>query len=486
MMVIIAAVGVLLALSVGIALAGAYDITTAGAEVDINGAIFRSFLVDDPTGTGYFDPFLRVNANTDIVQGYNTDYRPLEFDEDASWTESLPLSCLPTVSEEGVLYREVQLDINETKPQSILSLEEVEIYLTADSNLYPYPFDPASVTLVYDLDAGAENWVLLDYANNKGSGKRDMKLLVPDAFFGAYDPTCAYAGNAPACETTGCGEYVVLYSLFGGHETKATDGFEEWGVPVIDTPLGKIIVDKVTDPTGSPQEFDFVPDYTDPFTLTDEAAVNDSGWLLPDTYSVSETVPDGWDLTSSSCDDGSDPSAIGLDAGEVVTCIFTDTQRGKIIVDKVTVPGGSDQEFDFVPDYTDPFTLTDAADPNDSGWLLPDTYSVSETVPGGWDLTDSYCDDGSPVNAIVLDPGETVICTFEDTKLGKIKATRSPIPLAIPRSLPSRPVGMTRLASPTPTLSTRAARSTLTPTPCQRQCLTAGTSPTPTATTVAL
>jgi uncharacterized repeat protein (TIGR01451 family) len=35
-------------------------------------------------------------------------------------------------------------------------------------------------------------------------------------------------------------------------------------------------------------------------------------------------------------------------------------------------------------------------------------------------LTDSYCDDGSPVSAIVLDPGETVICTFEDTRRGGI------------------------------------------------------------------
>src|SRR5207249_4930257 len=42
-------------------------------------------------------------------------------------------------------------------------------------------------------------------------------------------------------------------------------------------------------------------------------------------------------------------------------------------------------------------------------------YSVSETVPAGWELTSSTCDDGSPVTNIDVSNNETVTCTFTDT-----------------------------------------------------------------------
>jgi len=81
------------------------------------------------------------------------------------------------------------------------------------------------------------------------------------------------------------------------------------------------------------------------------------------------------------------------------------TEPGHIIVDKVTVPAGDPQSFAFAASYTGGFSLTDAAAPNDSGPLTPGTYSVGETLPAGWVLTSAACSDGSPVGAIVLDPG---------------------------------------------------------------------------------
>jgi hypothetical protein len=50
---------------------------------------------------------------------------------------------------------------------------------------------------------------------------------------------------------------------------------------------------------------------------------------------VSETAVTGWDV-SVSCDDGSLPTAIGLEAGETVTCTFTNTQRGTVTLKKTT------------------------------------------------------------------------------------------------------------------------------------------------------
>jgi hypothetical protein len=183
------------------------------------------------------------------------------------------------------------------------------------------------------------------------------------------------------------------------------------------TKRGNIIVDKVTNPAADPQSFAFdasggtSPAYVD-FNLTDVAAPNNQQ-LKPGTYSVSETVPAGWDLTSATCSDGSPVGAISLQAGETITCTFTNTKRGKILVDKVTVPAGSSQLFEFDPSYGANFFLDDNDPVNDSGFLVPGSYSVAEVnIPAGWVLTDSTCSDGSSPANIGLAAGETVTCTF--------------------------------------------------------------------------
>ena len=186
---------------------------------------------------------------------------------------------------------------------------------------------------------------------------------------------------------------------------------------------GKILVDKVTTPSGSTQSFEFDPSYSGTnFNLTDAAANNDSGNLDPGTYSVAEVnIPPDWDLTSSSCSDGSTVASISLQAGETITCTFNNRQDGKILVDKVTTPSGSTQSFEFDPSYGPNFNLTDAAAANDSGNLDPGTYSVAEVnIPADWDLTSSSCSDGSAVNAISLQAGETITCTFNNRQDGKI------------------------------------------------------------------
>ena len=67
---------------------------------------------------------------------------------------------------------------------------------------------------------------------------------------------------------------------------------------------------------------------------------------------------------------------------------FTDAKKGRIIVDKVTNPGGDSTSFSFNTTGSgySGFNLTDAAAPNDQS-LAPGSYSVSELVPAGWDLS---------------------------------------------------------------------------------------------------
>ena len=70
-------------------------------------------------------------------------------------------------------------------------------------------------------------------------------------------------------------------------------------------------------------------------------------------------------------------------AAALFTCTITNTQRGHIIVDKVTDPSGSTQSFEFDPSWGANFNLTDTATPHDSGALTPGTYNVAEVEHPG-------------------------------------------------------------------------------------------------------
>ena len=105
--------------------------------------------------------------------------------------------------------------------------------------------------------------------------------------------------------------------------------------------------------------------------------------------------------------------------GEVEDYQVTVTQPGTIIIDKVTAPAGSPEFFPFElyeveGPLLDSFNLADEDIPYQVQ-LAPGSYAVFETVPAGWSLTSSFCDnDGSP-GSIDLAAGETVTCTFVNT-----------------------------------------------------------------------
>src|SRR6185503_3760724 len=82
--------------------------------------------------------------------------------------------------------------------------------------------------------------------------------------------------------------------------------------------------------------------------------------------------------------------------GQSITCTFTNTEdqnatRGKIIVDKQTLPSDATL-FEFTPGYNGgtKFYLADTTTPNDSGLLVPGTYSVAETANSGY-VTTATC-----------------------------------------------------------------------------------------------
>src|ERR671934_131028 len=211
--------------------------------------------------------------------------------------------------------------------------------------------------------------------------------------------------------------------------------------PVMVSPnSGTIIVKKVTNPSPDPSDTSF--SFTaggglspTSFSLKNGQQQTFSNVTPGGGYSVAETVPSGWDLTSQTCSDGSPTSNINVSPGETVMCTFTDRKRGTIIVKKVTNPSPdpSDTSFSFSAGgglSPTSFSLKNGQQQTFSNVAPGSGYNVTESVPLGWDLTSSTCDDGSSVTNIDVSAGETVTCTFTDRQRGTIivKKVTNPSP----------------------------------------------------------
>ncbi len=193
------------------------DLTTVGASGIINGALFMQI---DPqsTGTGVFEPFVRLQANS-TEEGYNTSTKHPPMDDVGSiHTHDLLFSSLGTVNLNGTDYYKFTLDINESLGggNELLSLDSILIWRTdlASSDFDSLTDLSAAMGLpLYDLDSGGDNRILLDASLNAGSGSGDMDLLIPFSIL-----------------NSGSGDYLVLYSKFGekGDDWDSSAGFEEW------------------------------------------------------------------------------------------------------------------------------------------------------------------------------------------------------------------------------------------------------------------
>jgi Prealbumin-like fold domain len=109
---------------------------------------------------------------------------------------------------------------------------------------------------------------------------------------------------------------------------------------------------------------------------------------------------------------------------------FGNYKRGKIIVKKVNVGGTQTDAFDFTSARLGNFSLA-ASDANGKTFssLEPGTYNVAEQARAGYVQTGAACDDGSDPSAIKLNSGETVTCTFTNTRThGQIKVVKKLVP----------------------------------------------------------
>ncbi|MEZ4861519.1 MAG: hypothetical protein R3C14_09440 [Caldilineaceae bacterium] len=190
------------------------------------------------------------------------------------------------------------------------------------------------------------------------------------------------------------------------------------------TATGTLIITKITIPASdTTTSFSFTPAATlgGPFSLKNRASITYTN-LFSSVYSVTEAPLAGWDRSAAACSNGDDVTAIHVETDATVTCTFTNTQRGSLTIRKVTEPASdTSTSFSFTPD-TDlggAFTLT-----NGKSKEFPDvpngSYTMSETVPSGWILAATQCNNNSLIGAISIAPGEAVTCTFTNRKLGKL------------------------------------------------------------------
>ena len=193
------------------------DVRQPGSSGTINGAIF-SYSALQPAGTGYIDPFLRVQEKP-TEQGYNTN-GGFPFDDKSPhlYQHSVLQSSLAVFVINGVSYYKFMLDSNQsgtTFSQHSLSLDQLQIYTTNNPSQTTTTFKPdgtlafdSSTHLAYNLNIGGltSNSVL---TKATGSGIADLYAYIPVSDFVKTD------------------KYVILY-FFSGTKFSSTGGFEEW------------------------------------------------------------------------------------------------------------------------------------------------------------------------------------------------------------------------------------------------------------------
>jgi hypothetical protein len=205
-------------------LANVIDLRTTGSSGTENGALFYQN-VSAPTGTGSYDPFLRLQ-NSPIEEAFNTDYRdggmaPLDAKSDPNYTHSLQLGELQTVTQGGVDYYAFSLDIDEPNSGTFryVSLDELKFYVADTGDISTLADLQSMGALKWDLDAVQNTTVYMDGgALSPGNGADDMQVLIPKS---------AFAGEAGT-------KYLYLYSKFGATNGMGADNydanasFEEW------------------------------------------------------------------------------------------------------------------------------------------------------------------------------------------------------------------------------------------------------------------
>ena len=456
---------------------GTFDITVADSGTSVTADLgnatveyIGSSASNQASGTGLFDPFLRLQGSP-TEKGFNTcsqsscggDVTQFET-KTGSWTKAILASAIPVVDcggdqPAGTDCWELFVDINDGNNAKRISLNEVEVWLTTNARLTGYVDPtgfPSGATKVYDF-SGA---ILINDVN-QGSGRGDLRYLIPVQPFAAGDFFVVYSKWGTTSGTAG---------NFGTGGYASEGGFEEWKVRK--APNLTIIKTADAATVNAGQNIGFT------ITITNNGAAEATGVTINDLLPAGTGVNWAESPDNANCSIAGSPPTETLSCGPVTlaaaggslsvhvqsattgascgiydnTATFTSTNAGSgsddatitvncgaLQILKNSVKGGAVSSAGAVfsvdgPDAnTDPdFTVTDdetAAAPDENAavgvvcvtGLAPGTYTVTETTaPSG------YAVDTGPETATVVSgstcasPGTGTV-TFVDPPLYDIQ-----------------------------------------------------------------
>ena len=183
-----------------------------------------------------------------------------------------------------------------------------------------------------------------------------------------------------------------------------------------------IIVEKIVDPVTE-DLFDFTGDIS--ATLGDGESASAS--VAPGTYTVTETIPENWALIGLTCTaGGSGDLETGIAtyevlSGDEVTCTYTNTNEGTVIITKET-----DVETDDTFEFTIGGETHTLASGEEVVLTLPSgDYDITENilVADAWELIAITCSGETETDiealtaTVFVPPTGTVGCTFVNSEL---------------------------------------------------------------------
>jgi uncharacterized repeat protein (TIGR01451 family) len=396
------------------------DLTEFGSFGSIGDAFFATDLIE-PAGTGQFDTFVQLQQSG-TEQGYNTD-AGAQFDEvnSSQHNHSILLAEIPIFIGDGsygtienVLYREFLLDLNEQNSSTnpYISLDSLQIWQQEAGDLTNFTpgagFAGAHTNyLAYDLDAGGDRWIGLNAGLSSGSGKGDLRVLIPDSFF----------------INDAAHRYVTLYSKFGQQSGwQSGSGFEEWGtrganggsISAIALNKSASVPGGTADQVGEVVTYSFQLSNTGNTTLTGvvltDALVSDLTRGLDISGNNDSTFDAGevWSYTAHYAVTQADIDSISSGDNLLENTATADSdQTGPVSATAVvTVESGAHVTLDKVPSV--PGGTADTA-----GEII--SYAISVTNDGNVTLTSlSIVDLGTPNLAPVENPAAPILVPITD------------------------------------------------------------------------
>jgi uncharacterized repeat protein (TIGR01451 family) len=284
---------------------------------------------------------------------------------------------------------------------------------------------------------------------DEGSGKAVFDALAPGSRFSISEtPTDGeWTAGKLDCTVTAAGQQGsddIDESDFTVHPGDAIS------CEITNIATGTIHVTKHV--VGADSTFSFTGSWLTPsgFTIETESGTKTTTFddVLPGEYTLTEVEGDGYDGTNLVCDDANGlvvdlTATLKLEPGETITCTYTNSEWGGILVDKVALPADTGEEFGFswhaVGDNATLFSLADETAAHPTGPIAPGDYVVSEVgAPDDWQLVSIVCtdpadDDTDPVvngasATIHVALGEQVTCTFTNALRGGLIVDKAVAP----------------------------------------------------------